>query len=412
MSSLRSSVKSAQPASSRAPYVAVVGQSARMLAQSAARAGLNVVALDLFGDRDTLHYARFWFDVGEGSGALKIDRERILDALERVGHIPHMLGWIAGSGLEPLVEDLYRTPHLPRWIGNSEDATTAVRDPQRFFALLDELDIAHPAVSFARPAFDPAGWLVKHAAGCGGTHIESLDTWAQNEAAPQVYFQRVDPGQSMSALFIAAHQDAVVIGFARQLTVKAGNLPFVHAGSIGPVDLPDGVVDKLHAAIDAIVSRTGLTGLNSIDFLLDGESFQVLEINARPSSTMALYETVWPEQWPRGLIACHIDACLNGKLPDAMRRPTAPRRRAGQRVLFAPYDFTVTQAFSDACLDDSVCHDVPQPGTRIETGQPVCTLVVTAPSVEDVPDALERERERLLHRIETSDESHHDAIPG
>ncbi|MDB5834148.1 MAG: ATP-binding protein, partial [Caballeronia sp.] len=41
----------------QAPYIATVGLSARMLAQSARRAGLNVAALDIFGDRDTRRFA-------------------------------------------------------------------------------------------------------------------------------------------------------------------------------------------------------------------------------------------------------------------------------------------------------------------------------------------------------------------
>ncbi|CAG4919239.1 hypothetical protein R70241_04725 [Paraburkholderia saeva] len=411
--SLQPAVK---PALSRTPYVAVLGLSARMLAQSAARAGFNVIALDMFGDRDTQQHACLWFDIGDGSGALRIDRDRLLDALARVARIPHLLGFIAGSGIEPLAGALQCAPHMPHFLGNSAEACAAVRDPQRFFPLLDTLDIAHPAVTFTRPADGQAGWLVKHANGCGGMHVKPLDASAQNEAAAGTYFQRLVTGHPMSALFIAARREAVVVGYAKQLVMNAGALPFVHAGSTGPVDLPRNVAGKVDAAIRAIVARVGLTGINSIDFMLDGESVQVLEINARPSSTMALYERAWPALWPRGLIACHIDACLHGKFPEFVRGHAMPPDRtgphAGQRVLFAPHGFTVTQAFSDACLDDPVCRDVPQPGTRIEAGQPVCTLEVTARSADDVPHALERERTRLLQRIATCHESAHDVIPG
>ncbi|NKJ45506.1 hypothetical protein CIC12_01850, partial [Burkholderia sp. SG-MS1] len=56
----------------QAPFVAVAGLSARLLAQSAARAGLRVAALDIFGDRDTRAAAEVWCDIG--GGALTIDR--------------------------------------------------------------------------------------------------------------------------------------------------------------------------------------------------------------------------------------------------------------------------------------------------------------------------------------------------
>ncbi|SAL05139.1 ATP-grasp domain protein [Caballeronia calidae] len=381
---------------SRAPRVAVAGLSARLLAQSAARAGLNVVALDIFGDRDTREHAGMWFDIG-GNG-LSIDRTRLYDALECAARLPRMLGLIVTSGLEPLAAELSRAPRVPRFIGNGAQAA-AVRDPRRFFALLDEAHIAHPEVRFAPPA-DRDGWLVKRSDGCGGTHIERADDIERVPAG--AYFQRLAKGRSMSALFLAAHREAAVIGFAEQLTVEAGRLPFVHAGSLGPVQLPAHIAARIVEAIDAIVWRTDLTGLNSIDFLLDGDAFDVLEINTRPSSTMALYEAAWPDAWPRGLIGAHLDACLDGDLPhtlDTLAR--TPPLYAGQRVVFAHEGFTASQAFSDACFGDPVCHDIPLPGARIEAGQPVCTTTVSAPAFSGLRDALDREHARLLQRIDT-----------
>ncbi|SAK55027.1 ATP-grasp domain protein [Caballeronia glebae] len=384
---------------SRAPRIAVAGLSARLLTQSAARAGLNVVALDIFGDRDTREHAGMWFDIG-GKG-LSIDRARLYDALEHAARLPRMLGLIVTSGLEPLTGELSRAPRVPRFIGNGAQAA-AVRDPRRFFALLDEAHIAHPGVRHTPPA-DRDGWLVKRSDGCGGTHIE----WAgEVERAPGcAYFQRLATGRSMSALFVAAHREAAVIGFAEQLTVAAGRLPFVHAGSLGPVRLPAQIAARIVEAIERIVWQTDLTGLNSIDFLLDGDTFSVLEINTRPSSTMALYEAAWPDAWPRGLIGAHLDACLHGELPHTPHTPDAatetPPLYAGQRVVFAHEGFSASRAFSDACFDDPACHDVPLVGARIEAGQPVCTMTVSAPAFSDLRDALDREHARLLQRIET-----------
>jgi uncharacterized protein len=387
-------------AHSRAPYIAVVGLSARMLAQSARRAGLNVVALDIFGDRDTRTYAPLWFDIG-GEG-LSIDPPRLFDALERTARLPRMLGFVAGSGLEPLAPELCSALRLPRFIGNCVEATAAVREPRRFFSLLDRLGIAHPELSCHRPC-DPAGWLFKRADGCGGTHIETLDSKLDKDTVGG-YFQRLAPGRSMSALFVAARRKVAVIGFAEQLSVAAGNRPFLHTGSIGPVDLPAQVMAELTSAIGSIVANTDLTGLNSIDFLLDGDTFQVLEINARPSSTMTLYESAAREAWPRGLLACHLDACINGLLPTAFPFPAATRSIAGQRVLFAPRRFIVSRSFSDACLGDPACHDVPQPGAQIGAGEPVCTLVVTQSSTSAVRDELERREALLFQSIETCHE--------
>lgn len=393
------------PRSSQAPYIATVGLSARMLAQSARRAGLNVAALDIFGDRDTRRYAPLWFDIG-GPG-LSIDRTSLFDALERTARLPRMLGFVVGSGLEPLVQELCSASRLPRFIGNGAEATAAVREPRRFFALLDRLGIAHPDVAYTRPA-DTTGWLFKRANGCGGTHIEVLGSPRATLPADG-YFQRLAAGRSMSALFVGARGKASVIGFAEQLSMSAAGSPFLHTGSIGPINLPPRIVADVTEAIDAIVAHTGLVGLNSIDFLLDGDNVQVLEINARPSSTMTLYETAPPETWSRGLIACHLDACLDGRLPPPA--PTATLLRAGQRVLFAPHGFTVSGPFSDACFTDPACHDVPQPGARIGAGEPVCTLIVTQTSLSAVRDELERREALVLQRIETCREDTDVVIP-
>jgi len=403
-----------RPSLSHAPFVAVAGLSARMLAQSAARAGLRVVALDVFGDRDTREAAELWFDIG--AGQLSIDYARLVAALERAARLPGLIGWIDGSGLEPFVAQLCRTRGLPRFIGNPAEASAAVREPRRFFALLDALDIPHPAVAFTRPAdgategaTEAQGWLVKHADGCGGTHIEPAAAVSDSRVAAQEYFQRRSTGRSLSALFIAACGNARVLGFAEQFTCKMGNLPFVHAGSmgpLGPLDLPPPVEARVRAAIAALCARTGLTGINSCDFLLDGDAFELLEINTRPSSTMTLYETASPDAWPHGLLACHIEACRHGRLPaPAIPQTPAPAAwRAGQQVLFAPRPFVVSQSFSDACLRDPCCRDVPMPGTWIEAGQPVCTLLVRAASLDAVRHALEAQRVLVLQRIETRHE--------
>ncbi|GAB2898225.1 ATP-grasp domain-containing protein [Paraburkholderia jirisanensis] len=388
-------------APARASFVAIAGLSARLFTESAVRGGLNVAALDVFGDRDTRQRAKLWLDIG--GAPLTVDRDKLFEALARIARLPHMLGFIAGSGLEPFAALLHDRPRLPRLIGNDAQATAAVRTPQRFFALLDELGIAHPQVSFVQPE-QPAGWLGKRADGCGGTHIRAA---ADLSAAPD-YFQRIGTGRSMSALFIAARGSARIVGFAEQLTVALGALPFVHAGSLGPIDLPPPVAAQIDAAIQAIVARTGLVGMNSLDFLLDGDTFSVLEINARPSSSAALYELAAPASWPRGLLAAHIDACLKERLPP----PGALRveRYAAQRVAFAPASLTVTPRLSDALFAAPGYRDVPLPGVRIAAGEPVCTLVVSAASAGSLRGELERQQARLIELIVTCRESHDDFI--
>jgi predicted ATP-grasp superfamily ATP-dependent carboligase len=73
-------------------------------------------------------------------------------------------------------------------------------------------------------------------------------------------------------------------------------------------------------------------------------------------------------------------------------------------VLFAPRPLAVSQSFSDACLRDPLCRDVPMPGMRIDAGDPVCTLLVRATSVDAVRYALAAQHALVLQRIETCHE--------
>lgn len=395
------------PPSCTAPLVAVAALSARMLAQSARRAGLSAAALDVFGDRDTREASALWFDVA-GDG-VSIDRDRLVDALRRIARLPRVAGWVAGSGTEPFVDELAGLRGLPALIGNSPAARRAVREPRRFFALLDELGVPHPSVSFTRPGDADHDWLFKRADGCGGTHIvpaKQAPAELTASSAAAGYFQRRARGKPSSALFVAAGGTASVLGFAEELSMPIDGLPFVHTGAIGPIELPAARVAQLREAIGAICRRTGLVGINSCDFLLDDDGFSLLEINARPSATMSLYEAVWSQRWPRGLLDCHLAACMHAGLPAP---PAGPAEQcAGQQVVFAPHALVVSLALSDALLADSRCRDIPMPGTRIAAGQPLCTVVARAPTPRAVLRALDEAHPRVLDRIDTlSHESRH-----
>jgi len=383
------------PPSSSAPLVAVAGLSARMLAQSARRAGLRTAALDIFGDRDTREASALWFDVA-GDG-LAIDPNRLVDALRRIAGLPRVAGWIAGSGTEPFVDELAGLRGLPALIGNSPSARHAVREPRRFFALLDELGVPHPAVSFTRPEGSEHAWLFKRADGCGGTHIVPAEE-AGAVASSAGYFQRRARGKPCSALFVAAGGTASVLGFAEELSMPIDGLPFVHTGAIGPIELPSALGARLRAAIGEICRRSGIVGINSCDFLLEADEFSLLEINARPSATMSLYEAVWAQCWPRGLLDCHLAACLRAQLPVIPAGPAG--QCAGQQVVFAPHALVASPALGDALLADSRCRDIPMPGTRIAAGQPICTVVAHAPTRRAVSHALDEACARVLDRID------------
>jgi uncharacterized protein len=380
--------------------LAVAALSARVLAQSARRAGLPVLALDLFGDRDTRAASNGWGSIGAPSG-LRIDPQRLADELLLASRAGTIRGWIGGAGIESLGAALHEieaqvAPLAP--IGNRAAVIDALRDPARFFALLDSLDVPHPPVCLAPPV--PSGdWLIKDARAGGGWHIRRCQSdWPGPEAtdggadAPdpghvqQRYLQQRAGGESRSLLFIADGRRAWIAGFSRQWVEPLGDLPYLYRGAIGPLPPPEPRAREVGAALDRIVAATGLLGLGSLDYLDDGDRWQVLEINPRPSATMALYDALLPE----GLLAAHIAACGESRLPEA---PLPFRGLRASRIVFAEQPLLIDAAASDALLAQGYA-DVPAAGTRIGVGEPLCSIELAA---ADEAEAVRRIAARTLH---------------
>jgi predicted ATP-grasp superfamily ATP-dependent carboligase len=360
------------------PAIVVAGLSARMLAESARRAGWRVIALDLFGDGDTRRASECWQPIGDPA-TLTLDPARTRAALEQARELPGVMGWIAGSGFETCPELLHTGVERLPLIGNSQRAYDSIRNPNQFFALLEKNGIAFPETRMDRPS-DPHGWLGKDARGTGGWHIHLADECDAHtrDGHADVYYQRLRAGQSMSALFLADGRRASVIGISEQIVTRHGAHPFAWRGAIGPAQVSPGLTAQVQHAVQAIVAASGLVGLNSLDFLSDGERCIVLEVNARPPATLALYDH---EPFPP-LLALHVRACRGEPLEAVAIPQAAPHTRPvrGNLVVFAQTSHTVTPAFEAQAQRLGWCHDIPAAGSTIDAGAPLCTVsAVCAP---------------------------------
>lgn len=371
--------------------IVVAGLSARILAESARLAGWRAIALDLFGDADTRRASLHWHRIGD-AGSCTIDPALLRPALQAAAREARAIGWVAGSGFEAAPELLDTpAPRLPL-LGMGSAALQRVREPSSFFATLDRLGLAHPEVAFAPPA-RPEGWLAKSAAGSGGWHIRPA---AEANAGPQVYWQRLQAGQPMSALFLADGERARLVALNRLIVRPLGALPCVYAGAIGPVRDPH-LAPTLAGALQALVPALGLRGLASLDFLArDGQAW-LLEINARPSATMALHERAWAG----GLLRAHVHA-LQGVLPAGA--PSSPPGVRGCLTVFAERACRVGLSLAADLARSPDCHDLPAPGLRFRPGEPVCTVSTAAADAETALARLDARAVHLLARLSPCEE--------
>ena len=383
--------RSAQHEGTPASTLAVAGLSARMMAETAAADGFEVVALDLFGDTDTCDVASRWFGIGDPS-RLEIDDDRVLAALATLARQGGVAGWVAGSGFEGRAELLARGAGLLPLLGTEPDAVARLRDPACFFAFLDQHDIEHPAVRLA-PTDDGVGWLLKDLHGSGGLHIRHAVPGRPDALAPGHYLQRQAPGQPMSATFVANGKDLRLLGVNQQIVRSLGGLPYVFCGVVGPVPVAGRVLRRLHDILHALVAGFALRGLASFDFLLVDDHLLVLEVNPRPPASMALYDHWHP-------MAAHVRACLHGDLPAPPASPGAASAVGGHEIVFARRPVRLDAAAARRLADRPHAHDLPGVGQAFAAGDPVCSIEARGASAAEVLARLHERREAVLQSLE------------
>jgi predicted ATP-grasp superfamily ATP-dependent carboligase len=359
-----------------------------MLAEAAALDGFDIVALDLFGDADTRRAATRWQAIGK-SGSVQLDGVRVLDALRELAQDAAAIGWIPGSGFEGRPDLLEAGARLLPLIGTPADAVRRVRDPSVFFGVLAAHGIAHPQVRGDAPA-DTEGWLLKDARACGGWHIRHAHAGVAPSASH--YFQRAMPGLPMSATFIANGRESLLLGINELIVRPFGAHPHVYCGCVGPVLVADDVLRRVGDAIRLLSAEFTLRGWCSLDFILDGDSIGVLELNPRPPASLALYAQ-------RGLIDAQLRACLHAELPSAAA--FTPAQVAGNEIVYARRPLRVDDACARRLADHPNLHDLPMAGARFAVGDPICSLSANAHDAAQVKALLSAGRDALLHTLET-----------
>jgi predicted ATP-grasp superfamily ATP-dependent carboligase len=248
-------------------------------------------------------------------------------------------------------------------------------------------------VSFEPPR-EAAGWLAKRAGGCGGAHIRRAAGALRDVRAPpaDAYYQRVQHGVPMSALFLADGAAFRLVALNRLIVRRLDDRPYVYAGAVGPVS--DRALERTIAqALALLVPEFGLRGLASLDFIADDAAgVHLLEINPRPSASMQLHA----QAWPAGLMRAHVRA-LRGRLP-AM----PPRHGDGVRghsTVFAERAGRFDAASADALARAGHHHDLPAAGSCFARGDPVCTVSAQAAGLDQATSLLHVRAEQVLARL-------------
>ncbi|MFZ2650531.1 MAG: ATP-grasp domain-containing protein [Burkholderiaceae bacterium] len=387
--------------------IAVAALSARLLAQAAVEAGLEAVALDVFGDADTRSAASQWLPIGAAS-ALRIDAALLLDALAALARDGRVQGWVAGSGFEGRPDLLEQGAGYLPLFGTAGADVRRVRDPKTFFACLDGLRIAHPPVRHDSVAGTGSGrrWLLKDFGACGATHIRLAEGLGHATLEASQYLQEQVHGVPMSATFIADGHQAVLLGCNEQMIRPFADHPYRFHGVFGPVAVPAAVCAEVTRIVAALTEAFALRGLGSLDFMLEGEAVGVLEVNPRPPASMALY----PRVGRRGdlpVLGAHLNACRDATLRGVAAPQTSVRAVRGTEIVFADRALRLNMAAAAALAETAATHDLPhcvaQDGaheTHFAAGDPLCSVSAGGADAASVKLELAQRRATVLRTLE------------
>lgn len=359
----------------RADRLFLLSTEARALAASAVRSGARPIVFDCFGDRETRVCS--WLYVPLRVGKQGIDGKALISDLTAIAADggPGMVVYGSGFESQPGLLDRVRDSGYAI-AGNDSQVVRAAKDPAVFFALLKELKIPHPEVSF-KPHGAAHGWLLKNPRASGGWHVRG---YKDGEAlAPGWLLQRQVHGQAMSVLFIADGKRAYVIGFNTLWTDSVDtNAPFRYGGAVNYACLDSKQRAAVKDYVAALVRALGLRGINGLDFIASESGCQVLELNPRPCATLELYDA----DRSTGMVAAHIRACTARQISGFSF--FRPRRLRAYRVVYARRDMRMEARWHWPWW----CRDLPLPWRHIRAGEPVCTVHAAGVGVQEVTAAV------------------------
>nr|WP_161501358.1 ATP-grasp domain-containing protein [Rhodopirellula sp. SM50] len=351
---------------SRRGPVVLVGASVRAAAESARIAGFSPIAVDHYGDRETLAAARRWYGLDD---FLDSAESRPLDRI-----VPKRAPIAIVGGLQSGYRWIGPT-RLPFWGASPEQFLSCDR-PE----FLSDL-AAHAAVRFPETRSAGAaspGWLVKRRGSSGGLGVSYSE--GVGEIPAGAILQRPVRGRLCGASFFGLGDRAMLLGVCRLLKKRIGPHPFVFAGALGPIPLSVASVHSLDRLGDAVCCLSPLVGPFNIDVVLQHDTVTLLEVNPRWSASMELVERAWGATLnePCSMFDESADWIRRVEQIALDRGGVFPSDRAFiKRVLFARTDRRVVATDFDGPPSDDrwVWKDVPRRPTDVRRHEPLATLI-------------------------------------
>ena len=382
----------------------VAGVSTRAMAESAARAGFAVTAIDAFADLDQ-HPSVDARSLGSRFTAATAARNSRGAACDAVAY---------GANFENHPDAIAALARDRTLWGNPPDVIRRVRDPKLLSEALRRHGLAALEVSTEprtknprtrnaerrTPNAERRSWLLKRYASGGGRGVRE---WRAGMSVPAgAYLQERIDGAPMSIVFAAANRRAIPIGLTRQLVgdESFGASGYQYCGNIlTAAGEHDQLLAGARALADVVCDEFGLVGVNGIDLIVTNRIPYAIEVNPRWCASMELVERAYGVS----VFDVHAAACRETVLPDFnLANVRRSAQASGKAIVFARRDVTVGDTSRWLPTGEAHTHeirDVPKPGTHIRAGHPICTVFATARDSRACRDELVSKAERVYAAV-------------
>lgn len=367
---------------SEKPRLLIVGASTRAAACSALRAGWSPVCVDQFSDQDLLEIAEVIPQSDDPDSWLRV-----------VNQLPPMK-WIYTGGMENHPTLIRQISDRHELQGCAPTSLNRVRDPFYLERLLKQEPVQAAPCLHPGTSPDPQHrWLRKplKSAGGRGIHFSHLAA-PENRLRSDYYMQRYQAGFPCSALFLAFRDSTQLLGVFQQWTGSAIDCqaPFLFYGGMTVPVIPSEIRSQLEQLGETVATGGELTGLFGCDLIWETNPENRLwltEVNPRYTALTELLEL----RFQAPILDWHLCACesfenSSGNLPTAetLKKQVLSLEKQdlpvlSKAVLYAFHDTTAPRTVSrwDACQEPfsiPEIGDIPNKGTRIPAGSPVCTV--------------------------------------
>lgn len=372
------------------PSVLLAGMSVRAMAESAAKDGYRVTAVDGFGDLDTIRASDRVL-----TPRRDLNRPYSIERLVTLSKLVTADSFAYGANLENHPAALGRLAEGRTLLGNGAAELRLARNPIRLAKILRRYRLA---LANVRTTPSSTGeWLLKGRRSGGG---RAIVTWREGMPVPRsCYLQERIRGIPASIVFSADGERIIPLAITRQLIGVRwlGAAAYWYSGNIlAPANdshLPQGeaLFERARAVAEVIAESCGLKGVNGVDFIAQDGVPIAIEVNPRYSASLELVERAF------GVSAfqLHVLGCRK-KLPASLE---IPRRFPATAKAIVYARRAVIAGETRRWLDDPSIADIPWPGERIQPGHPICTVFASARSAAECEIRLRARAERVYSEL-------------